>query len=310
MPSLDKHGGLFVVAAAALAWGAASFARQRCEELRPEIPEQLLNVPPIPAEVMKPFCFGMRAAAADATFLEAIQIFGARRSKTPEAQLRREDTALTRLLDYTTDLDERFTNAYWFAGTALPRHTLDGKAYGVLAAERILSKGVRLDVPDWRLPFLLGFIESYYLGHMADAGAHVALASRMPKAPAYLGLLATRLTADAGELTNAEQMAETMAQNASSDEERETWRARMLDIQMERELRKIEVAARKYKERAGSFPPDPEALVRTGDLPSLPPEPHGGRYQLDPQTGEARSTAAMRLKVRGRSGTQSGMEVH
>lgn len=309
MGTLERLGVIPLLALAVLAWAAASAARLRCETLRPESPELKFNAPPIPAEVARPFTFGMRSAAADLVFLEAIQLYGGRRRETPEEAVR-SDAALARLVNYTTDLDERFAGAYWFAGTALPRHTPDGKAYGVLAAESILEKGVRRGVPDWRIPFLLGFMESYYLGHMADAAVHVARAARLPKAPAYLGLLATRLASDAGELDTAEQMAWTMAQAAEDDEAREEWKKRLVDIQMERQLRKIEAAARRYRERTGHFPQGVAALGRAGDLERLPPEPHGGSYTLDPSTGEARSTAAPRLRVRGRYQTQAGMEVH
>ncbi len=309
MGRLVKRSGLLLFAGAALAWGAATAARGRCEALRPSVADQGLTAPPIPAEVARPFTFGMRSAAADATFIEAIQIFGARRGQTP-AEALRDDAATAQLLNYTTDLDERFADGYWLAGTALPRHTIDNKAYGVLAAESILAKAVRLKVPDWRLPFMLGFIQSYYLGHMAEASANVALAASLPSAPKYLGLLATRLAADAGEMRTAEVMAETMAQSAADDDARADWARRLQEIKLERQLRRIETAARSFKERTGAWPQSLDTLVRAGGLAALPPPPDGGAYRLDPKTGEASSTGSKRLRVRGRYQTQAGMEVH
>ena len=110
------------------------------------------------------------------------------------------DRALTRLLRYAVEMDPKYRLAYRFAGMALIRHTFDGKAFNVLAAEQILKQGARERPDDWQIPFNLGFIQSYYLGHMADAAASLALAARSPNAPGYLSFLSTRLAADAGNL--------------------------------------------------------------------------------------------------------------
>jgi hypothetical protein len=297
--------------ALALASGAGALAlRAHTESLRPRDANASIDVPPLPAEVARPFAFGMRSLAADLTFLETIQVHGARKNNQPEREAQHDDRLQARLLTYTTNLDEKFAGAYRYAGTTLPRHTLDGKAYGVLDAWSLLRKGARERPDDWKIAFELGFIEAYYLGQMADAAEHLAAAARQPHAPAYLGLLATRLAADAGDLGIAQQMAETMAAEASDDEARQDWTTRLLDLKMERTLRAIDAAAKRYQVRTGARPPSVEALLAAQDLPPLPPEPHGGRFVLDPYTGEARSTAAQRLRFRGRREAQSGMEVH
>jgi hypothetical protein len=97
-----------------------------------------------------------------------------------------------------------------------------------------------------------------------------------------------------------------MESQASEDATREEWHGRVLDLQVERRLRKIESAAARYKARTGSFPKTVHALIVTRDLESMPIEPRGGRYVLTP-AGEAYSTATARLRVSGRAGTQSGL---
>src|SRR5205085_3743834 len=141
----------------------------------------------------------------------------ARRPKDPDDIQLRSDAALANLLTYTTELDEKFGGAYRFAGSALPRETMKGKAYGILAAEHLLEKGARERPDIWQIPFQLGFLESYYLGDMKEAGEHLALAARQPGSPAYLGLLATRVAADAGTLNTAQRLAEMMASEAQDD---------------------------------------------------------------------------------------------
>jgi hypothetical protein len=219
------------------------------------------------------------------TFLEAIQVLGGIKGARTLAAGAADDRLLDRLLTYSTDLDPKFAGAYRFAGYAMPRHTLDGKVTNVLQAENILKKGARERPDDWRIPFELGFIQSYYLGHFNDAARNLAAAAQAEGAPTYLGLLATRAAADAGDLDFAEKMARVMAADAS-----------------------IEAAIARYRARTGAPPPSLGALVKSGDLAGIPHEPHGGRYELA-KNGEPRSTAAERLRIRGRSQTTAGLEV-
>ena len=293
------------LAALMLCAAAVALARQAAQTLRPPRPELEFDIPPFPVEVAKPLSFGLSSLVADLTFIEAIQVHGGRKTSVPLAAARGEDRLLERLLDYSVDLDPRFAGAYRFAATALPRHTTDGYAVGVIAAERILRKGVRERPDDWHIAFELGFIESFYLGKMRDAAEAMAQAARTPGAPPYIGLLATRLAADSGDVEMGEQMAEVMAAQANEESTREEWRQRILDLRMERHLRAIEAAAARFQARTGRPAQGLDELVSAKEIAALPEEPHGGHYVLS--GGQAHSTAAPRLRVRGRSGTQSGL---
>jgi hypothetical protein len=308
MKAAARDTTLLAIAAALAAAGTFAL-RTRSEALRPPGRNLALDVPAIPAEVARIFTFGLRSFAADLTFLEAIQVHGARKLVQPPAEALRDDRALFRLLTYTSDLDEKFRGAYRFAGNALPRH--DGnKVYGVFNAALLLQKGVRERPDDWQIPFQLGFLQSFYLGDMTNASKNIAMAAKVPGAPGYLGLLATRLAADAGNVETAQAMAETMAAQATEEQSQKEWQERLLDLAMERGLNTIDAAAARYKQREGKWPADVAALLHSGDLKALPDEPRGGKYYFDDTVGESRSTAAARLRVRGRAGTQAGMEVH
>lgn len=301
--SLAQAGALAAcVALAAAAHGTAAANRPVADPDRAELP-------PLSPAVIGPLSFGFRAVVADVFFLDAIQLNGARHLDDPEESLERNERAMSRALATAVALDPKFEVAYRFAGYAGPRQTLTGKAYNVLATVPLLEQGVRECPGDWRIPFLLGFYQLYYLGRMGDAGRNMAIAAQRPHAPAYLGLLATRLAADADDLRTAERMAIGMLEQSEDPGMREQWEARLLDLHMERDLRDIEKAAERYRARTGRLPASPRELVAAGDLKELPREPHGGRYSLD-ATGQAHSSASQRLRVRGRRGTTSGLEVH
>jgi hypothetical protein len=294
------------LAAIAVASIAAFGLRGVAQRQRQEVSEAGFSPPPFPPEIARPFSFGMRSFAADLSFLEAVQVNGSRKGSVTAASGSKEDRAMTRLLDYTTELDPQFCGAYRFAGSAAPRHTSDGKATNVLATEMLLRRGASACPDDWRISFLLGFVESFYLGKMDDAAAAMARAARNPAAPKFVGFLATRLAADSGAVDLGEKLAAAMEAQATEDAARSAWHERLLDLRMERELREIEAAAARYKQRTGREPPSIEALVAAKDLQRVPSEPHGGHYLLEP-SGEAASSAAPRLRVRGRNGTQSGL---
>ena len=285
---------------------AAIILRAQAGQQRTEVAAATFEAPLFPPEVAKPFSFGMRSLVADLTYLQAVQVHGARRPLTAPAIASSGDRALAKLLDYTTELDPDFCGAYRFAGSALPRHTQDGKAMGVMATEQLLRRGTRDCPNDWRVAFQLGFIESFYLGKIGEAAKAMAAAAKQPGAPRYVGFLATRLAADAGSLDLGEKLAAAMEAETSEEATRAAWHERLLDLRMERELREIEAAAARFEKRVGHDAPTVEALVSAGDLPRVPVEPHGGRYLLLPR-GEAASSASPRLRVRGRAGTQSGM---
>lgn len=297
------------LAATGLLAAASGLLRARAQGLRAQAPVSDYDIPAFPATVVRPFSFGLRSVVADLMFIEAIQVYGSRpRHAVSAAEGGSSDRTLNRLLVYATDLDPSFAGAYRFAGNAMPRQTSDQKVTNVRQAEALLRRGVRERPDDWHLPFTLGFLQSYFLGEFKEAGENVGLSARLPGAPPYVGFLATRLLSEAGDLALAEQMAVAMEEQATEDKVREEWQERLRDLAMERHLRAIEAAAARFRARTGAAPSSLAALVRSGDLPAVPSEPHGGEYELAAD-GTPRSNKKARLMIRGRRNTLAGLEV-
>lgn len=285
---------------------ATAAARTAASAVRPAALQLALDAPPFPPEVARPFSFGLRSLVADLTFLEAIQIHGGRAQSVTLAEGMHDDRLLAQLLTYSTDLDPKFRGAYRFAGDALPRNTIDGKAAGVFAAEALLQRGAVERADDWKIHFLLGFIDSYYLDKREAAAEQFAAAARIDGAPGYLGLLATRLAAHAGDLSFAEQLARTMLNEASEDSTRAAWEKRLIDIDSERRARMLDEAVARFRAKSGLVPATLDQLVVTGELPAIPPDPRGGSYFID-SLGAVRSTSGDRLQVRAKAQNQSGL---
>jgi hypothetical protein len=293
--ALRRNGALaFALLAAFVA--SVTALRPKASALHPASIESQLDIPPIPSDVLAPFSFGFRSAVADVMFLEAIQVLGSNHGFMTLDGGAPYDRQLARLLQYATELDPKFGGAYRFAGSAMPRATLDGRTANVIPAVQILERGVRERPDDWRIAFALGYLQAFELGELQQAAHNLARAARLPGAPRYLGLLATRLEVEGGEMDAAETMARTMVAEASEEQTRKDWEARLLDIRMERGIRRIEAAAQAFAGRTGRKPRSVEDLLSDGDLSAVPEEPHGKQYVIE--NGEVRSTAGPRPRLR------------
>jgi hypothetical protein len=286
------------VLAFALAVVAAGVLRNSAAESAPAPIETVLDIPAIPGEVARALTFGFRSLLADFTLLQAIQLLPTRHGDMAPEVAAPIDRRLYRLLEYSVEVDPKFAGAYRFAAAALPHETMDGKVYGVLHALRILEKGLRERPDEWQMGFLLGFLQSYYLHDFAAAARSFAAAANLPRAPSWIGLLATRLAAQGGELQIATSLAEAMLVHANEEGTRREWQERVDALHMERDIRDIEEAAQRYREARGVPARSVQALVAAGFLPEVPQEPHGGRYVLEGD-GTVRSSAAERLHAYG-----------
>src|SRR5207237_440702 len=167
---------------------------------------------------------------------------------------------------------------------------------------RALTFGFRSLLADFTLLQAIQVLPSRH----ADMTPGFAAAADLPHAPAFVGLLATRLAAQAGDLQIATSLAEAMLAHANEEATRKEWQDRVDALHMERDLRAIEEAAQRYREEKGVLPRSVHALAAAGFLPAAPREPHGGRYVLEGD-GSARSTATERLHAYG---LETRFEIH
>lgn len=269
--------------------------QQAAHARRPSDVDALLAMPPIPAPVLHALSLGFTSATADLSFIQAIQIYGERRNRPEEEEIRRRQ-AMYRLLDYATDLDPKFTYAYIFGGLSVPLPKMDGSAHNAEEAATLLQKGVE-KVSDWRVPFHLIYIQSAFLLDFAAAAEAAAEAARREGRPSYVPLLATRLAAQGGTLETGIVLAQTLLEEAETDEERVQYAERLELLHMETLLRHVDRAAADFEARQGRRPADLAELYAARLLAPLPPEPNGGEWLLDPDTGLAKSSAVTRLRM-------------
>ena len=105
-----------------------------------------------------------------------------------------------------------------------------------------------------------------------------------------MALLATQLYAEAGNPETGLNFLMAIRSQAPEGWIKEQLETRIKEVIIERDIRMLEKAISRYREREGHAPPALRDLVRRGDMKGLPPEPFGGEYRLDSTTGTVNSS--------------------
>lgn len=231
-------------------------------------------------EYLKPALLGYHHLGADILWLRLIQIIGKKRNSADEYEW------MYHALDVITTLDPQYAYAYYAGGVIL----------GDLAnrpdlSNRLLERGVSANPDVWNIPFLLGYNYYFLLGDPAKGAEYIMEAARRPDGPSYLPGLATRMAAEAGSPDTAMAFLEARLRETQDPEMREVLAYRMKEVIIERDLHILESAMEAYRTtQHRALPATLSDLVAVGILPSLPQEPFGGDYRLDPKTGSVSSS--------------------
>jgi tetratricopeptide (TPR) repeat protein len=230
-------------------------------------------------EYLKPALLGYHHLGADILWLRLIQVIGKKRNSADEYEW------MYHALDVITTLDPQYAYAYYVGGIIL----------GDLAnrpdlSTRLLEKGVSANPDVWNIPFLLGYNYYFLLGDPAKGAEYIMQAARLPDGPSYLPGLATRMAAEAGNPDTALAFLEARLTDTQDPEMREVLAYRMKEVIIERDLLMLESAVEAYRTQHRALPATLTDLVVAGAFPSLPQEPFGGDYRLDPKTGSVSSS--------------------
>jgi hypothetical protein len=201
------------------------------------------------------------------------------------------------LADLITDLDPDFEYVYHFAGVIIPYNHGRERWVNTLESTRILEKGIARFPTSVPLRVLHAYnLSSFHLQY-ERAAALLAETARLPGAPRYLGELATRLYAQAGRMEAGMMLAASLAEEAMDGRQRQVFERRVLHLQLEQELRRVDEASKAFRSRTGQPATTLAELLVSGDLQQFPVDPFGGAIIIGPN-GTSLSTAEReRMKV-------------
>ena len=254
----------------------------------PEADRQIRAAPGLFAFVSrKPeFAFGFRNVLSDIVWLQAVQVAGTRKMNHWDYD------RLYDLLDVVMNFDPKFEIPYLLGGLVLGESPDHAKK-----ALKVFERGKGEYPTDWRFPFYIGYTNYFSLGETETAGKAMAEAARLPRSPAYLPGLASRMLSEAREPGAALALLETIVRQESDPARRAVLERRIREVTVERDLQALERAVESYREKIGAVPRELSDLVRAGILSGIPEEPNGGRYLMEPG-GKVRSDrVSQRLRV-------------
>ena len=230
-------------------------------------------------EYLKPALLGYHHLGADILWLRLVQVIGKKGNSEDEYEW------MYHALDVITTLDPQYAYAYYAGGV-----TLGDLANRPDLSNRLLEKGVHANPEVWNIPFLLGYNYYFLLGDSAKGAEYIMQAARLPDGPSYLPGLATRMASEAGSPDTALAFLEARLRETQDPQTRESLESRVKEVIIERDLRLLESAVEAYRTQYRILPATITDLVVAGVLPSLPQEPFGGDYRLDPKTGSVSSS--------------------
>lgn len=247
--------------------------------------QQLAALPQ--AVVLKPALFGHHHLAADLLWLQSVQVLGEREVDEAEYEW------LFHAFDLITTLDPRFVAAYDTGGLLLTE-----LARRVDLSNQLLEKGMAANPTAWRIPYLLGFNHFFYQRDYGVAAQYLAAASHLPGRPNYVPELASRLYVEAHSPELALSFLNSILDQTGDPQVVTVLGRRRGEVRIEMDIDMLEAAMARYRQRFGQQPAALTQLVDEKVLASLPREPFGGDYQLDPKSGHVVSTThPQRMKL-------------
>ena len=233
------------------------------------------------ARLLRPLVLGYDNVLANLLWFRTISYFGG------HFQTDRAYPWLARMCDLVTDLDPRAEHVYRFAGLILP-----WEANEVDEGIRLLEKGVR-NLPDaWQLHYYLGMTRYYFKDDPDTAAEELGTAARLPGAPPLVGRLAAVMHGRRSDPATTIQFLRELLKNAESEQMREVLTRSLEDAEFRAAAAAIEGAVDSYRQQFGALPPSTDALFERGIIHGqLPPDPYGGRWEVDQGTGRVHSSS-------------------
>lgn len=190
--------------------------------------------------------------------------------------------------DLATNLDPRFRYVYAFTAAAITFNTGRERWVNTEESTAILEKGLKVYPNDVPIRVLYAFNLSYYHGRYLEAAEVLRGTIGLPGAPPYLARLATRLFAQGGRVETGLELAQAMYEASNDPEQREQFERRVLELQLERVLQRVDEAITGFKSREGRVPTAIAELIASGDLTETPEDPLGGHIYIG-DDGRSRS---------------------
>lgn len=180
---------------------------------------------------------------------------------------------MSNIIHTALKLDPYNMDGYYFAQSFL---TWEVKQFEL--ANKLLEYGMKYRTWDWYLPFFAGFNSSYFLKDYKKAADYYKRAGELSGDPLYFSL-AGRYLQESGQTDLAISYLAAMEKGEKNPALKKNYQVRLAAF---KEVRRIEIARDRYKEKGGVLPVTLNTLLRSGLLTPPPSDPYGGQFYLEP----------------------------
>lgn len=236
------------------------------------------------AAVLKYLTADQRYLVADWTILKVILYFGELMEKAHGENIFASEPdypGMFRVLQTGLRIDPYNADAYYFAQAV---YTWDVGRYREVNS--MLDYGMRYRTWDSQLPFFAGFNAAYFLKDYKAGALYLKRAAEIAQEQQF-ATLAAKYFHESGEDDLAVMFLDVMEKSARNDNERTLYAYRRGALVAAREIQR---AVEAYRSRYGKPPARLDLLVTDGFLKSLPKDPYGGEFFLDPR-GRVQTTS-------------------
>ena len=277
--------------------GTAVALQMTKDSLFPRDPEQQRTLLYIRSpEAIRRIALSFDALVADVYWIRALQHYGGERlSKTST----RNYDLLFPLLDLTTSLDPYFTIAYRFGAIFLSEGYPGGPGRPDQAIA-LLRKGIAAQPGKWQYYHDIAFVYYWQLRDMEAAAKWFRMSASQPGAPNWLEPVAASMLLQGGDRASAQFLLQQIQQSE------EVWLRRMATRSLDQlraldEIDAIRPWVQKFPPLTGQ-PYSWQWLLQRGVLKTVPLDPSGVPYDINPANGEV--TVSPRSELHPMPGSQ------
>jgi hypothetical protein len=187
--------------------------------------------------------------------------------------------------EYFTDLafvnavDPKMTYPYAFSVLTLPAVPAQDDPNAVAQADTIGQEGIANGDPDWRIPYYMATNEFLYAKNDQAAAQYYNLAAETPGIPQYAERFSLNFGIETNQRQKTEQLWETIKD--STNDPATQARAQAYIDHLE-DFDYLDAASAQYKKDFGVYPTSTVELVAKGIIPSVPVDPFGFTFIIQP----------------------------
>lgn len=249
--------------------------------------DRIVAATPLPAAALwfsspaaiKRMALGYDNIVADVYWMRAVNYYGGQRLKTDGPP---NYDVLYQMLELVTALDPRFNIAYRFGAIFLAEAYPSGPGRPDQAIA-LLQRGIDA-TGRWEYMHDIGFVHYWWLHDYPQAATWFLKAADVPGAPAYLRPLAATTLAKGGDRRSARLLWQQVL-NSDAEWLRGNAEFRLKQLDAMDMLDILNAGARQFAARAGRPPRSWQELATVVRLNTVPLDPGGAPFALDPSSG-------------------------